>query len=273
MGKAPRRNRDLVIKTQFNINGSRGKNVGHFISDYVARDAATDASLAWIPPTDRPPVSGDGVAFTLDATAISRAETLALADHVQELFERGDRAIEQLVLSFSPEYLVSSGLVPKDLSVLQKGDYKYQYDDVRLRHAVSAGVHAMLENEGYYDGRMVAAIQSDTRHLHVHAVVYEDGHTYTRFHGREERGVLKASSLSRLSHHTKRYLETTKNLAVVPTQAKLLPRSVTEQETKPLWYPQQELTENRVDWYLDLLRELEEEESVARRPEEPALTL
>lgn len=260
MGKAPKRGRDLVVKSQFNIHGSRGKNVGHFISDYVARDAATDASLAWLPPVDRPPEPGDGVAFTMDATAISRQETLHLADRVQGIFERGDRAIEQLVLSFSPEYLVESGLVPDDLSVMEKGDYKYQYDDVRLRHAVMAGMHAMMENEGYYDGNMVAAIQSDTRHLHVHAVVYEAGNKVTRWHGNEERGMLKESSLARLAHHTKRYLDNTKDRTCIPTQKRLLPERKPEESAATEMPIVQEPDLSRLYWYQELLAELEEKE-------------
>ena len=223
MGRSPRRGRGIVIKTQFNINGSRGKDVGHFISDYVARDAATDASLAWLPPPDHPYEQGDGVAFTLASTAISRQETLGLADRVQGIFARGGRAIEQMVISFSPEYLVDEGIVPDGIPVLVRGGYKYNYDDVRLRHAVSAGVHAMLENDGYYHGEMVAAIQSDTLHLHVHAVVYEAGNVYTRLHGREERGMLRESSLNRLSHGIHRHLETTKDLSCIPTQRFLTP--------------------------------------------------
>lgn len=226
MGKTPRRNRDIVVKTQFNIGGSRGKSVRGFIADYVARGAATDPSLGYLPPTDRPVEEGDGVAFTLNRTAISKQETLALADHVEELFQQGDRAIQQMVFSFDPQYLADQGLVPSDLSVLEKGGYKYNYDDIRLRHCVQAGVSALLENEGYYDGEMVAAIQSDTYHLHVHAVVYEDGSKYTRKHGKEERGVLKESSLNRLSHAMDRYLENTKDLSCVPTQRMLLPESV-----------------------------------------------
>lgn len=226
MGKTPRRNRDIVVKTQFNIGGSRGKSVRGFIADYVARGAATDPSLGYLPPTDRPVEEGDGVAFTLNRTAISKQETLALADHVEELFQQGDRAIQQMVFSFDPQYLADQGLVSADLSVLEKGGYKYNYDDIRLRHCVQAGVSALLENEGYYDGEMVAAIQSDTYHLHVHAVVYEDGSKYTRKHGKEERGVLKESSLNRLSHAMDRYLENTKDLSCVPTQRMLLPESV-----------------------------------------------
>lgn len=262
MGKGPRRSQNIVIKSQFNIGGSRGENVGHFVSDYVARDAATDASLAYLPPTDRPMEQGDGVAFTLHSTAISKQETLDLADRVQDIFSRGNRAIEQLVISFAPAYLVQQGLVPEGLSILNKGDYRYQYDDVRLRHGVSAGIHALMENEGYYDGNFVAAIQSDTLHLHVHAVVYEDGCKFTRFHGREERGLLKESSLNRLAHHIDRYMESTKDLRVVPTQRFLLPAHM----DMPI-IPRPVLTEidmSFVDKYLQLLEEQEREEALRK---------
>lgn len=262
MGKTPRRNRDIVVKTQFNIGGSRGRSVRGFIADYVARGAATDPSLGYLPPTDRPVEEGDGVAFTLNRTAISKQETLALADHVEELFQQGDRAIQQMVFSFDPQYLADQGLVPADLSVLEKGGYKYNYDDIRLRHCVQAGVSALLENEGYYDGEMVAAIQSDTYHLHVHAVVYEDGSKYTRKHGKEERGVLKESSLNRLSHAMDRYLENTKDLSCVPTQRMLLPESVPKRpETAVDTSPVQAAY---VDKYLMLLEAKEREKALEK---------
>lgn len=262
MGKTPRRNRDIVVKTQFNIGGSRGRSVRGFIADYVARGAATDPSLGYLPPTDRPVEEGDGVAFTLNRTAISKQETLALADHVEELFQQGDRAIQQMVFSFDPQYLADQGLVPSDLSVLEKGGYKYNYDDIRLRHCVQAGVSALLENEGYYDGEMVAAIQSDTYHLHVHAVVYEDGSKYTRKHGKEERGVLKESSLNRLSHAMDRYLENTKDLSCVPTQRMLLPESVPKRpETAVDASPVQTAY---VDKYLMLLEAREREKALEK---------
>lgn len=269
MGKTPKRGRNIVIKNQFNINGSRGKNVGHFISDYVARDAATDASLAYLPPIDRPMEEGDGVAFTMNSTAISKQETLALADHVQELFSRGNRAIEQLVISFSPDYLTEQGIVPEGIPILERGAYKYNYDDVRLRHGVMAGMHAMLENDGYYNGNMVAAIQSDTMHLHVHAVVYEDGNRFTRFHGREERGVLKPSSLNRLAHGIDRYMESTKDLSCVPTQRFLTPEWIDDGK-RPVVVTQPVETEF-VDRYLMLLQQKEREAALRKALTEKTL--
>lgn len=255
-----KRGRDIVIKSQFNINGSRGKSVGNFISGYVTRDAATDASLSWIPPTDRPPVQGDGVAFTLDSTAISRDETLALADHVENLFQRGDRAIQQMVFSFSPEYLEESGIIPEGIDVLEKGAYKYKYDDVRLRHAVQAGVHAMCEHEKYCNPQMAAAIQSDTMHLHVHAVVWEDGMSYSRKRGREEKGVIKGSSLNKCSSQIKRSLESTKDLSCVPTQQYLTPFYLGEKED-PFFVEEPEF----VNEYLRILEEMEKEQARAEQ--------
>lgn len=272
-----KRGHDVVIKTQFNINGSRGASVGKFISGYVTRDAATDASVAWIPPVDRPPVKGDGVAFTLDATAISRDETLALADHVEELFQRGDRAIQQMVFSFSPEYLEEAGIVLPDIDVLEKGAYKYKYDDVRLRHAVQAGVHAMCEHERYADPQMAAAIQSDTMHLHVHAVVWEDGIQYARKRGREEKGIIRGSSLDRCSSQIKRSLESTKDLSCVPVQMYLTPYWLGKEDQEPFFMQEPDF----INEYQRLIEEMQNrtneqdqaEQTAAQKPQQPQLEL
>ena len=263
-----KRGRDIVIKTQFNINGSRGGSVKSFISGYVTRDAATDASVSWIPPVDRAPVQGDGVAFTLDSTAISREETLAIADHVEELFQRGDRAIQQMVFSFSPEYLEESGIVPEGTDVLARGAYRYQYDDVRLRHAIQSGVHAMCEHEKYSNPQMAAAIQSDTMHLHVHAVVWEDGISYSRRRGKEEKGIIKGSSLEKCSIQIKRNLESTKDLSCVPTQMYLTPYYLKENE-EPFFVQEPEFVQE----YQRILEEMENEQIAEKEIKQPQLEL
>ncbi len=265
-----KRGHDIVIKSQFNINGSRGKTVGKFISGYVTRDAATDASVSWVPPVDRPPVKGDGVAFTLNSTAISRDETLALADHVEELFQRGDRAIQQMVFSFSPEYLEEAGIVPEGIDVLEKGAYRYKYDDVRLRHAVQAGVQAMCEHEKYCNPQMAAAIQSDTMHLHVHAVVWEDGMDYSRRRGREEKGIIKGSSLNKCSSQIKRSLESTKDLSCVPVQQYLTPYWLEDQD-EPVFVQEPDFLEE----YKRMLEEMEKNQQAQENQpvQEPQIEL
>lgn len=228
MAKVPKRNSNIVVKSQFNINGSRGDNVGGFVADYVAREEASETSMAYIPPTGRSVLPGDGIAFTLDRIAISKEETLRLADKVEEHHQAGGRAIQQLVISFSPEYLVNQGIVPEGEEIHSRGDYKNNYDDIRLRHAIISGVQSMIENEGYHEGKMVAAIQSDTLHLHAHAVVYEDFPEIARKYGGEERGIIRESSLNRLSFNIDRSLESTKDLSVVPTPKLLSPEIVDE---------------------------------------------
>lgn len=217
------RNRNIVVKSQFNINGSRGKDAGAFVADYVSRDSATDTSMAYLPDPNTVPVQGDGVAFTLDSTAISREETLHLAEHIQDLHLQGDRAIQQMVISFDPDYLVEQGIVPGTVDITNKGDYQYNYDDVRLRHAVRHSIQALVDNEGYNDGRMVAAIQHDTLHLHVHAVVYENHPKLARKRGYEEKGVIKESSFNQLAFELDRNLSLTRLPNVIPTQNELIP--------------------------------------------------
>ena len=265
------RNRNIVVKSQFNINGSRGKNAGKFVSDYVSRDSATDTSMAYVPPSSRPPVQGDGVAFTLDATAISRDETLRLADRVQELHETGTRAIQQMVISFDHDYLVEQGIVPETAEIRDKGDYQFQYDDIRLRHAVRQGIQSMIDAEGYRDGRMVAAIQHDTLHLHVHAVVYENHPKLSRLRGKEEKGVIKESSMNQLAHDLDRNLSLTRLPKIVPTQRQLLPKKDVGTSQKVV----EDVTADSpyVDMYLQLIEQREREEALQRMVDEAFATI
>ena len=218
----PNRNRNIVIKSQFNIGGSRGRSVKPFISEYVSRESACDPSTGYLADPNKQPVVGDGVAFTMDASAIDRDEVLRLADHVEEHFQDGNRAIQQMVISFDPDYLIESGLVDEDTRIVSRGDYRGQYDDVRLRHAVREGMQSLIDAEGYRDAQMVAAIQYDTTHLHVHAVLYEDYPKLARMRGKEEKGVIKESSFHQMAYDMERSLERTRGVCV--SEKKLLPK-------------------------------------------------
>lgn len=258
----PNRTRDIVIKSQFNINGSRGQDAGKFVADYVSRNSATDASMAYIPLPTTPPVEGDGVAFTLDSTAISRAETLRLADKIQEFHKEGNRAIQQMVISFDVDYLVEQGLVNPDATILEKGDYEFEYDDIRLRHAVRKGMQSLIDAENYRDGRMVAAIQHDTLHLHVHAVVYENHPKLARKRGAEEKGVIKESSFNQLSYDIDRYLTLTRTPSI-PSQRTLLPHVKKERVVNVESVPSMDF----VNQYLQILKQQEESRRLMKQLE------
>lgn len=257
------RNRNIVIKSQFNIHGSRGKDAGKFVSDYVSRDSATDKSLAYRPNPNTVPVQGDGVAFTLDSTAISRKQTLDIAKHVQELHAMGDRAIQQMVISFDHDYLVDQKIIPEDTEIIRKGDYRYNYDDVRLRHAVRKGLQSLIDNEGYRDGHAVGCIQWDTYHLHVHAVVYEDANKIARKRGKEEKGVIKQSSLNQMAHDVDRHLTLTKSKGRIPNEKSLTPKkSNTQVQTKKLIIEAKEPV--YVNEYLRIIQEQQRKQALLK---------
>lgn len=222
------RGNKIIVRSQFNIGGSRGKSVKPFITDYVSRDSACDPSLAYISP-DGVLEQGDGVAFTLNNTAISRQETLRLADVVEDYFKEGNRAIQQMVISFSPEYLVEQGIVDENTVVFKKGDYQFEYDDIRLRHAIRQGVQTLTDLENYRDPQMVAAIQHDTLHLHAHVVVYENHPELARMRGKEEKGVVKESSFNYLTDSIDRHLTMSKS-KTQPCERKLIPKRDHEPE-------------------------------------------
>lgn len=247
-----KRNRNIVVKSQFNINGSRGKHVGGFITDYVSRPDATSPSASYIPPALHTPVQGDGVSFTLDKTALTRQETLDIAEHVEELHQSGKRAIQQMVISFDPDYLVEQKVVDPSAEIVRRGDYVGHYDDVRLRHAIRQGFYGLLDNDKYVDGKMIAAIQHDTTHLHVHAVLYEDGDEIGRKHGKEERGVIKESSLNQLAHNIDRELTRTQPiLAPTPSQLEV---THTKNHNAPRMREQEIPSMPYIDTYLELLQ-------------------
>lgn len=248
------RGNKVIVRSQFNIGGSRGKSVKGFITDYVSRDEACDTSLAYTSPTGVIE-QGDGVAFTLDNTAISRAETIRLADVVEDYFQEGNRAIQQMVISFAPDYLVEQGIVEPDIEVIKKGDYRGQYDDVRLRHAVRHGVQTMVDLENYRDPQMVAAIQHDTLHLHVHVVVYENYPELSRLRGKEEKGVIKESSFNHLTDAIDRNLTLTKR-SVVPSEQKLTPKVECASIPKPNEVPAVDVSQ----WmrFIEIFKEMEE---------------
>ena len=248
-----KRNRNIVVKSQFNINGSRGKHVGGFITDYVSRPDATSPSAAYIPSPMHVPVQGDGVSFTLDKTALTRQETLDIAEHVEELHQGGKRAIQQMVISFDPDYLVEQKVVDPTAEIVRRGDYAGKYDDVRLRHAIRQGFYGLLDNDTYTDGKMIAAIQHDTTHLHVHAVLYEDGDEIGRKHGREERGVIKESSLNQLAHNIDRELTRTQPI-LAPTPSQLEVTHAKKDDSAPRLRAQDAPSIPYIDTYLELLQ-------------------
>lgn len=261
----PNRNRNIVITSQFNINGSRGKDAGKFIADYISRDSATDQGLAYRPNVNKAEEIGDGAAFTLSNNGVSRQEVLDTAKHVQELHLTGKRAIQQMVISFDPDYLKRQHLVPQDIEILKKGDYRYQYDDLRIRDGVRRGLQSLIDQEGYNDGKAIACIQWDTRHLHVHAVVYEDAKKIARKRGYEEKGVLKESSLNQMASDIDQRLTLTRTNGLVPNQQNLYPEEIDENAKAKTEETPKKIEAPYVDTYLQLIEQRKREQALEKK--------
>lgn len=214
-----RRNRNIVVKSQFNIAGSRGKSVKPFITQYVSRESAVKPVLGYHPNTSTYEV-GDGSCFTFNKTAISRDNVLKIADHVEDLFLSNKRAIQQMVISFDSDFLREMNVVDPSVSVLKKGDYEDNYDDIRMRYVIRQGVREIADRDGYNEPKMIGTIQHDTHHIHAHVVLYDDGEEYGRKRGREEKGKIKSSSFAYGTQEMERVLERTKSINV--TRNKLL---------------------------------------------------
>lgn len=214
-----RRNRKIVVKSQFNIAGSRGKSVKPFITQYVSRESAVKPVLGYHPNTSTYEV-GDGSCFTFNKTAISRDNVLKIADHVEDLFLSNKRAIQQMVISFDSDFLREMNVVDPSVSVLKKGDYEDNYDDIRMRYVIRQGVREIADRDGYNEPKMIGTIQHDTHHIHAHVVLYDDGEEYGRKRGREEKGKIKSSSFAYGTQEMERVLERTKSINV--TRNKLL---------------------------------------------------
>lgn len=227
-----KRSRNIVIKSQFNIGGSRGKSVKHFITQYVSRESAVKPVFGYRPQKPTYEV-GDGSCFTFSKTAISRDNVLKIADRVEELFLTNKRAIQQLVISFDADYLKEMNIVDKNTTVLNKGDYEDKYDELRLRHVIRRGVHEIAERDGYHNPKMIGTIQHDTHHIHAHVVLYEDSDKKIgRKYKNEERGMLKQKSFYHGSQEMERVLYKTRKINVTRDKMLLTKTSINEQDKK-----------------------------------------
>lgn len=267
-----KRSRNIVIKSQFNIGGSRGKSVKPFITNYVSRESATKPVFGYRPlkPTYE---IGDGSCFTFSKTAISRNDVLRIADDVEYLFQTKMRAIQQLVVSFDQEYLRKMNIIDNNVDILKKGDYEDNYDEVRLRHVIRRGIREIADRDGYNEPKMIATIQHDTHHIHAHVVLYENSKDIARKRGNEEKGVIKNKSflfgtmeMDRVLDRTKSINVTRKKMTLMKDQSEVNSQTQTDDKTQTL-DRSFELMQNYMN-LIYLKQKLEQEEKEKRLQEE-----
>ena len=86
-------------------------------------------------------------------------KVLEASKDIQRNFDAG-KTVMKTVISFDQEYLKQMGLVEEEFEVNQKGDYRGNVDQMKLRFAIMNGLQKMSKN--YDDLQYVGVIQVDT---------------------------------------------------------------------------------------------------------------
>lgn len=196
---------DIVIVNEYTVKngagqGSRGSTPGDYLTAYMARDLATEslapirrqrtddfimrymaresaAEVAGSPGEMKKMMKGaqgkGGLAFGYGQLSLSDEELKAASKDIQELYDTG-HTVMKTVLSFDQEYLRKHGLIPEDFECVERGDYRGQLDQMKLRMAISHGLDRMGARR-YDDLRATSVIQVDTEHVHCHIVMADAG--------------------------------------------------------------------------------------------------
>lgn len=119
-------------------------------------------------------LSYEGVGFSLNNVVLSRQDANVLADQCQQAYDRG-ATVKQMVISFDTSYLKENGILDESVEEpVRRGGFRNNVDQYRLRKAVMDGMESMLDQTTMHVPEMVAAIQTDTGHVHVHISVWDN---------------------------------------------------------------------------------------------------
>ena len=167
-----------------------------FIVRYMARaDATEHATSRGDVRQETESVSGEGgVAFGYGRPALSDHGLRAASHDIQRLFDEG-HTVMKTVVSFDEDYLRRTGIVPKDFTCTNPGDYRGRIDQMKLRLAIMRGLERMGSH--FDDLRYVGVIQVDTMHVHCHLAMVDAG-TGTRTRDGSQRGKITSAQRSLL---------------------------------------------------------------------------
>lgn len=181
-----------------------------FILRYMARESATEkAGTRSQAKAGVLGVSGQGgVAFGYGQPSLSDEGVRRASADIQRLFDTG-HTVMKTVLSFSPEYLQETGVVPKGFVARNRGDYRGRIDQMRLRMAIMHGLERM--GHQFDDLRYVGVIQVDTMHVHCHLAMVDAG--MGRRVGTQQRGKLTRSDMSLLRRGVDSWLDENQHVA------------------------------------------------------------
>lgn len=165
-----------------------------YITRYMARKEATEKydSVGRIKQGMRDAQGLGGVAFGVTGkddigdVSMSHRKVKRVSKDIQHKFEDG-KTVMKTVLSFHLDYLRKMGIVEEDFEPHQKGDYRGNIDQMKLRLAIMEGMKKM--GRGFDDLEYVGVIQVDTMHVHCHLCIVDKGRGRLMDNG-EQKGKL-----------------------------------------------------------------------------------
>lgn len=114
----------------------------------------------------------DGLAFNQNTLSLSYQDTINESAVIQNAFEEGHTA-QKLIISFTDDYLIENGILPKDFRLENRGDHFGNVDQLKLRRGIQAGMERMLNQGKFVDPKWIGLVQLDTKHVHAHLVVVD----------------------------------------------------------------------------------------------------
>lgn len=215
----------IVIVNEYTVktgegSGSRGGTPGDYVLRYMTRDGATEICT---------PVTYDneeyvtnymvrkeatetlddedeimrtmkhhqglgGRAFGSGGLSLSDRDLRSSAKKINDAFNDG-KTVMKTVISFDEEYLRENGIIDPAFEYHEKGDYRGNIDQMKLRYAISQGMDDFSRE--YDELEYIAAIQVDTAHVHCHLAMVDLGMGFVMPDG-TQKGKLSQRAMTKL---------------------------------------------------------------------------
>lgn len=156
------------------ITPAKIEDVAGFITNYMGRDEATEqaASVDDLKIRFRSFEKLGGRAFGYGDISLSDQKLREAAKDIQKNFKSG-KTVLKTVISFDEAYLREQGIVSPDFHCENRGDYRGNIDQLKLRMAIMNGLKKVARD--YDDLQYVGVIQVDTKHVHCHLAMVDRG--------------------------------------------------------------------------------------------------
>lgn len=128
------------------------------------------------------------------SVSFSDQDVREVSREIQELFDQGHTVLKT-VLSFDTDYLKERGIIPQGFRPVNRGDFKGQVDQGKLRLAIMAGMGRL--GKRFDDLEWIGVIQVDTLQVHCHLCMVDRGVGLLTEDG-QQKGKLSQRDMGRL---------------------------------------------------------------------------